>query len=222
MKRTFATGAIFSALALAFSVFVSPITARAEAEELRAIPENTETIYVNGQDNDVSEDILEALSDPSVTGVLVIDNNLVAPRYAEPDSGTMAARAGYTLKNRRYNGVLTGSTRLATATGRPGITLTISETKSVSNSYDCSVSVPVSLINACVGFNTTASEAITVSGSAVVPEKVGAREVSTMTLIANPTYDYYSYDVYQGSTFIDRGFAKHAVGVYFWKSYVYK
>ena len=220
MKRTFSIGAFISAVALAFSVCISPVTAQAEANELIRVPENTETIYVNGHDG--TDDILEALNDPSVTGVLVIDRNLIAQRSDEVEPDTISARAGYTVKNRRYNGVLTGSTILASATGQPGITLTISETKTIANSYSCSASVPVSLINACVGFNTTASEAITISGSALVPEKVGAREVSTMTLIANPTFDYYSYDVYQGSTFIERGTAKHAIGVYFRKTYVYK
>lgn len=221
MKKTRIAGAIFSALALTVSVIVGSPSA-AIAEELAPLPENTETIYVDEFDDDASDAILEALSDPSVQGVLVVDQDLIGQRSDIASTSAAEPRSAYTLKNRQYKGVLTSSTRLATATGRPGITLTISETKSVANSYSCSASVPISLINACVGFNTTASESITVSGSAVVPEKVGAREVSTMTLIANPTYDYYSYDVYQGSTFVERGFAQHAIGVYFWKSYVYK
>lgn len=214
--------AIIPILLTAMFILSSPIASIAVANDLNPLPKNAAVIYVGNPYEDVSEAVCEALSDPSVPGVFVIDQNLIEERYANSDSGDLATGTGYTLKNRQYKGVLTGATRLATAAGMPGITVGISQTKSVANSNSCSVPIAMNQLDACVGFKSSASEDITISGSSAVPDRVGAREVSSMTVIANPVYDYYSYDIYRGGTFIDRGFAKHAVGVYFWRRYAYR
>lgn len=222
MKRT-ARSRLFL-LVIATVLVIAPLTLQPSTANAEAVfsPEKTETLYVDDlSDDDARERINAVLSDPTVTEVVVIDESL---RGAERDGESLVVEpyAAYTVKNRRYNGLLTGTRTLAVATGRPGDTLTITQTKSISNSYSCSASVSTSLISACVGFTVTASESIGISGSAVVPYTVGSREVSSMNLIANPTYDYYSYDVYQGSSFVTTGTAQHAIGVSFRKTYSYK
>ena len=168
----------------------------------------------------MSRAVCEAFSDPEVAEVLVADRALEIGDVSAGEK--LVPYASYSISSLKYQGRLTGSTVLGVASGQPGMTLTISQTKSVANTYSCSASVPVGIISASVGFNVTSSESIQISGSDTVPSKVGAREVSRMTLTAYPLYDYYTYDVYQNGTYFTSGRASHAVGVTFRRTYEYK
>lgn len=209
---------VFAALLLGLSLTARPVVALADDGEAQG---RTVTIYTDGEMAGVSDKVLDAFSDPDVMTVRVLDRSLM-------ESGSDASRPvtpcwdNYSVRNKRYNGVLTGSSVLARATGLPGMTVSISQTCSVSNSYSCSVSGLAPEISACVGFSVTKTNSITVSGSDVVPYTHRSKDVSSMTLIAHPTFEYYSYDVYFGSACVGSGTANKAIGVSFSRSFSYK
>lgn len=219
MKRSFIASAFVVAAAVCMSLFAAaPSQALAETSEQEG---RIVTIYRESADDDVTTDVTNALSDPSVAGVTVVDQWRRDSGYADEDTPIISPRSPYTLKNRRYTGQVRGSNKIAEASGSPGITLTIEKTVGVSNTYSCASGVDTGTINACVGFNVTSSESISVSGSYTVPSRLNGRNVSVGHLIAYPLYDCYSFDVYMSSYYLSSGTAKHAVGCTFLKTHTY-
>lgn len=219
MKRSFIASAFVVAAVVCTSLFAatpSQVLAETSEQEERIV-----TIYRESADDDVTADVTNALSDPSVAGVTVIDQWRRDSNYADEDSPIISPRSPYTLKNKRYTGRTRGSNKLAEASGGPGITLTIQKTVGASNTHSCASGVDAGTINACVGFNVTASESISVSGSYTVPSQLNGRNVSMGYLIAYPLYDCYSFDVYMSSYYLSSGTAKQAVGCTFLKTHTY-
>lgn len=132
----------------------------------------------------------------------------------------------YIIKNVRSASDYTGSD-IATATGGPGITLSISKTKSISTTVSGTFGASNSLISSAVGWNVTGSTSISIQGSATVPRTHNGKKVKTMTLHAKTVYKVKKYDVYkvipgyvnskQGT-----GTTKKAKGCAFTRTYKYK
>lgn len=228
-KRLIALSASFIA-AIAMMSFLAPGFAFAESADFSG---KTVTIYrENGLEN-VADEVSDAFSDPHVDRVLVFDARSVGLRDAMkdesvlPDQGAISPRnPNFYAKNVRYAGTSTGSRVLAKASGRPGMTISISKTVSVSNSYSCAAAVSTESLSSTLGFSVTGTESISVTGSDKVPQTHNSKNVSSMTLIAYPLFDNYSYEVHIRSsavqnTLVGRGTASRAVGVDFRRTYQY-
>lgn len=216
MKMKKSLRSLFAVLALLVVAILVISPSRILAEEL-GMPERTVTLYRTDKNDDMTNDVLEAFSDPSVTEVSVINQWLIdsANQTGTEAEPIISPRSPYTLKNLRKTGQTRGANKLAEATGQPGVTVTIQKTVGVSNSYSCASGVDTGTINACVGFNVTGSESISISGSYAIPSTVNGRTVRQGHLIAYPLYDNYSYDVYVSQYYLSTGTAKKAVGYSF-------
>lgn len=202
---------------LGVSLLAGPVPAMAEEASL---PGRTVTIYKEDGAEDVSKKVSDAFADQSVEQVNVIDLSL---RNSVNPEGSEATpyRAGYTARNRKFLNTAMEGVVIARTQGLPGMNIGINATKGVSNTYSCSFSISTGAISACVGFTVTKTEQIQVSCSETVPYTVGSKKVTSMTLMAHPLFDYYSYDVYQNGNYVGKGYAGHAVGCAFRRSYQY-
>lgn len=231
MKKRFFTILISFVAVLAAACLSTPKVASAEPQSL---PEKTVTIYREGSLADMTNEVSDAFSDPLVTRVVVLDNHAVSLRDAmaqetvDTNSNSISPRnPNFYAKNVKYTGSSAGSRVLAKATGQPGMTVSISKTVSVSNSYSCATSISTESLSATVGFSVTGTESISVTGSDTVPKTHNSKNVSSMTLVAYPMFDNYSYEVHIRSsavpdTLVGRGTASRAVGVDFRRTYQYR
>ena len=214
MKRSHPIVIAFAFTVLAFlSVLILPKQASADVVE----PQRTKTVilYASDPSDDITSEVNNALSDPTVEEVVVLYESLMD--ISNNDSASeLTPLAAYNIKNVRLSSTWKdGGDILAMAEGVPGTTLTINKTVQVSNSFSCSASVGGSLVSAAVGFDVTGSESISVSGSYTVPYIIGQTPVYKSRLIANPLYNRYSYSVYSGNTYVGSGTADRAVGCSF-------
>lgn len=131
----------------------------------------------------------------------------------------------------REAGTYTGSQILAKASGGPGVTLSISQSKEVSHSFSCSLPVGVQSISNVVGFTVSASEKINVGGSATVPQYHNGRKVRSMMFTVYPLYQKYTYSVTkviskrgwtQHIRNVGSGSASQVIGCTFLRSYSYR
>lgn len=85
----------------------------------------------------------------------------------------------------------------ASVQGSPGITLSITSSKSVSRSYSCTANVSVKAINTAIGWSQSASDqlSITKGGSWKVPAKANGKAVKTGTLRGYVYLDRYEYKI---------------------------
>lgn len=158
--------------------------------------DNTVVIEADMDNPNYLNEVKKAFDDPSILQVMVIDpslaNSEMTEFFPEPrDWDSYSVHPG----SARKTGSFVGTNELARAQGGPGMTLSISQTKTVGNSFSCSFSVAAGAVSNVVGFNVSASESISVSGSAEVPATYNGQKVNTMTLIAYPLYDVYTFDV---------------------------
>lgn len=134
----------------------------------------------------------------------------------------------YYVKNVRKGSDYIGNYRLASADGPPRVTLSISETKSVSTTVSGTFGASNSTISAAVGWSVTGSSSVTVSGSYKVPTKIGNKYVKRGYLDAYPKFKTKLYDVYYGiqgtSSEVKKGTGttRKAIGVSFKKRHTYK
>lgn len=137
--------------------------------------------------------INEFESNPDITELIVLDETLLEDdSYIDEtlDDDTIQTKA---ITNQyRITGVSTGSDytggAIATTSGGPGINLAISQTKSVATTISASFGASAKVLNAGIGWNTTGSTSISISGSYKVPSKVGTKQVKTGTLKAHTVY----------------------------------
>lgn len=179
-----------------------------------------------------SQKVEKIFEDPDVLTVNVIDTSLqsdISKKDLVMETSATTTRYEATGK-RKAAGNYTGSKVLAQANGGPGVTLQISQTRSVSNSYSCSVPVTVLSVKNVVGFSVTKTNAITVSGSATVPSVHNNKKVKAMTLTAHPYYLKYTYSVVKITnscglvhrTNAGTGSASKVIGCSFTRTYTYK
>lgn len=177
--------------------------------------------------------INEFESNPDITELIVLDETLLEDdSYIDEtlDDDTIQTRA---ITNQyRITGVSTGSDytggAIATTSGGPGINLAISQTKSVATTISASFGASAKVLNAGIGWNTTGSTSISISGSYKVPSKVGTKQVKTGTLKAHTVYKTKKYNVqkmaWNSTTWktSGSGTAKKAYGVSLKKTFTYK
>lgn len=228
---------VLSSMIVALSGSTAFTTVSAASSEVAAPSEtgSSVTIEADLSNSDYQETVEQLFNDPNVLEVTVIDPSLT--NASDPtDSGepTIVPRSYIRYEAagpKKTAGTYTGSTVLAKAQGGPGITLGISQTKSVSNTFSCSLSVPVKSISSVVGFSVTGSTSITVSGSATVPSTYNNRKVKTMTLSAYPIYQKYTYSVTKVTSNkglvlrqpnVGTGSAAKAIGCTFKRTYTYR
>ena len=176
------------------------------------------------------------LSDPSIDEVTVLDalvGNSLSVISADPiiEPNTVVIYR-YRAVNVHDLSDQTGTTKIATSQGEPGVTVSISKTVSVSNSFTTTLGgIQAGTVTASVGFNVSASESIAVGGSALVPETHDGKAVLYMNLDAYTVYSRKGFDVERhkssngmnfGWSAYGTGTAKRAYGVSFKKTYTYK
>jgi len=199
------------------------------------------TITITGDLSDSStyvDKVERLLADPYVEHVIVIDpSRYITPlnENSQPNNSlTSHGRPYYTYRitNPRIGSDYIGSTRIATAGGQPGETLSISKTSTVSRTYYCSVSaISPSSITSAVGYDVTSSDSIQISGSRTVPSYHNGRAVAKMYLDAYPIYQttnftvqrkkHYNLVPYEWENY-GSGYARHPYGVSFSERYIYR
>ena len=202
-------------------------------------PKRNTCVTKYARDLDSNDTILELLNDPNVECVNILfdsyDNNDFSSsnEYAQESAEISPFAFGdpiYTLyiKNVRSGSDYYGTTVLAKAEGEPGITVSISQTKTVSTTLSATFGMEKSAISAKVGWNVSGSKSITISGSYTVPYTYNGKSVKSATLCAKAIYKVKYFDVYRGiqgssvETLLGTGNTKQAYGVSFYKTYVYK
>lgn len=98
----------------------------------------------------------------------------------------------------------------------------------VATTVSASFGASTKVLNAGIGWNTTGSTSMSMSGSYKVPSKVGTKQVETGTLKAYTVYKTKNYKVQKIAwnstmwTTSGSGTAKKAYGVSFKKTFTYK
>lgn len=209
-------------------LFLNPSTTFAESINEESITIDNTMPVVEQQ-----KAINEFENDPNVTELIILDETLIEDnnyRAEELTEGLIQPMAG--VPRYRVTGVKNGSDytggAVATTSGEPGMTLAISQTKSIETTVSASFGASSKILSAGIGWNTTGSTKISISGSYKVPSKVGTKNVKTATLKAHTVYKTKKYNVQKmaWNSFSwehnGTGTAKKAYGVSFKKSYTYK
>lgn len=184
--------------------------------------------------------IEEYMENPEVGELIIVDPELagndteIIPNYYESNQEsiyngitTYAGITKYKVNNVRNGNDYTGGS-IATTSGGPGVTLSISQTKSISTQLSSSFGASNKVISAGVGWNVTGSSSISISGSYKVPSKIGNKKVKSCKFTANTVYKTKQFDVQKmawNSTKWAKqgtGTVKKAYGVSFKKSFTYK
>ncbi|WP_433173186.1 hypothetical protein [Actinoallomurus sp. CA-150999] len=147
-----------------------------------------------------------AVAQPVSTAGTPVAASAGGPAYTPANAG----RPIHVLKYKHIKtlGKQCGKKVIAEARGRGPITLTLMQSRTVSNTYSSTFGVDVDGLSAAVGFDVTKSRTITVSGSYVVPRhKYG-------TLKAHPLYKRKSFKIYNKITgaYYGHGTAYQVVG----------
>ena len=201
--------------------------------------ENNTCVTIYASELDSIDTISELLNDPDVECVNVIFDSFDNSDYcfisedSQNESGISPNSFGgpiHTIyvKDVRAGADHYGTTVLAKAEGQPGITVSISQTKTVSTTLSATFGASKSDISAKVGWSVTGSESLTIGGSYTVPYTYNGKNVKTATLCARAIYKVKYFDVYKGipgtatESFLGTGNTKHPFGISFYKTYVYK
>lgn len=200
--------------------------------------EGNNSVTLNASDynslDDLKSSVSEYLSNTDIDEVIVLtedfsDNDLTSSinHNISDASPLTTSPVYYQVKNVVTKSNTTGSSDLAVVTGQPGITISITKTKTVSTTLSATFRATYKAISGAVGWNVTGSTSISISGSATVPSKHNGKAVKTMTLHAKSVYKVKNFDVYRYvpgyvSTKKGTGTTKKACGVSFTKTYSYK
>ena len=186
-------------------------------------------IYVDSHD-DYQKQVSDLMSDGYTdVNVVFTDLNKEDPVASNPPQlKSLGPIKRYYVKNVRKGSDYIGKSRIASASGAPGVRLSIKTKKDVSTTISATFGASYTAISAAVGWNVTKTERISVTGSAKVPYKVGKKKVKRGVLSAYPMYKTKKYDVYYGiqNTKKDRkkgtGVTMKPIGTHFKMSYTYK
>ncbi|MFD4707046.1 hypothetical protein ACFWM3_19570 [Gottfriedia sp. NPDC058432] len=226
---------IFSLLLLAFSI-IKPVFANEDTLSKNLIineyiEEGNELIIDDSMTNSEQKTIIdEYLANPELESLIVLNasellDDSVPYEYINPK-----ARLGvnmYKVNNIRNGSDVTGSSAIATAIGEPGVTIGISQTKSVATTISSSYGASNSALTASIGWDVTKSTSVLISGSVKVPNTVNGKKVAKLALKAYPVYKTKKFDFHKMpwySIYWDlegTGTAKKANGVEYKKTYTY-
>lgn len=237
-KKLLILMSMIASFVMTFSVSTFPAYAAEEKSD-------SKIEYIEGNlDNPESYEtqLFDLLSNPDVDEVRVIDTRLeyddLSISTVEDDQEITPFSSRVTIYRHRITNIKnasdwTGSNVIATAKGEPGVTVSISQTKSVSRTYSTTASYDLSsTVSSAVGFSVTGSTSISISGSAKVPTTYNGKAVKTMSLNAKPIYKKKTFNIdrrksvngYLYGWVINwgSGSASNPYGVSFSKSYTYK
>ncbi|MFF3414167.1 hypothetical protein ACFYW9_05635 [Streptomyces sp. NPDC002698] len=112
------------------------------------------------------------------------------------------------IKNVKYVGVKQGKNAIALVKGRGPITLTLTNSETVSNTRSASITVTAGSVSAAVGFDVTKSRTKSMAASWAVPRG------KTGTLKAYPLYKTYTFKAYSklDGSYVGKGTARQAIG----------
>lgn len=201
-------------------------------------------VYIEGDLSDpqtYQQKLNSLLEDKSINEVIVIDSRLknqnkdpLPSPQTVTDSVSPNAVTVYRYRITDINdtGDIVGTKSLAVGSGQPGMTIKLSKTVEVSNTYSLSANViPSDTISAEVGFEVTEKESVTVEATDEVPSQVNGRQVKSMSLKAYPVYDTKTFTIERHKSVggVNYGWSKYgsgkagqAYGVSFKRTYVYK
>lgn len=229
MKRTLLSVVFFGTL-----LFVgNGVVAKAE-ENSYYIGDEEVQISENAVVTTDIEEVGALLSDSDIEEVIYLDPNLVVEDYVsdiKPENFSPASRAvvnRYRVKNVKNASDTTDSGAIAAASGGYGVTLAINQTKSVSTTTSAKFGASDKIISAEVGWSTTGTTSISISGSYKVPKTSGGKNVKNCKLSAHTIRKRKSFVVdkmawnsikweKQGT-----GYVSKAYGVSFKKTFTYK
>lgn len=189
-----------------------------------------------------SEKVLELMNNEDISEVTVIDptiveeekiddiSNLTKENEIMPLGGTTYYK--YRVTNVKNGSDYTGTSKIATVSGTPGMTISISKTKTVGRTYSVTAgTVSESQINAAVGYSVSGSDSISISGSYKVPKKYNGRKVKSASLNAYVIYKTKNFTVQRRKvqnvlqfpwTDYGSGYSRKPYGISFTKTYIYK
>ena len=178
------------------------------------------------------------MSNPEVTDLEVIDENLLRvpafntpPKPASVEVNRSKGSVSYKARGKTFIGREVGSKVLSVAQGSYPDTLTLAHSKSVSNSYSCSLNVTAASVSTAVGFNVSSTTSVTIGGSTKVPYKHNGKVVKYLTYKAYAIYDRYRFTVdkyvsKRGVVWkykdVGTGIAYLPIGCHYTKTYTYK
>lgn len=178
------------------------------------------------------KEVDDLLSDDDITEVIYVDPYLAEDDYLlEEDDSLITPNA--IINRYRVRGVKkisdkTDSGAIAVASGQPGMTLAINQTKSVSTTTSAKFGASDKMISAEVGWSTTGSTAISISGSYKVPSKANGKKVKSCKLSAHAIRKRKSFIVdkmaWNSTKWVKQGTGNvgKAYGVSFKKTFIYK
>ncbi|PGM58276.1 hypothetical protein CN946_05900 [Bacillus sp. AFS053548] len=167
MKKYFYS---FLVLLLAFS-FVKPVFANEESLNNCDIFKNyNEEEYLLVVDDSMTNSeqkaiIDEFLANPELESLIFLNASELLEDHVPYDDIKPKARLGvnmYKVNNIRNGSDVTGSSAIATAIGEPGVTIGISQTKSVATTISSSYGASNSALTASLGWDVTKSESVSI------------------------------------------------------------
>jgi hypothetical protein len=207
----------------------------AEAEE--------SSYYIDGEEIQISEntaitmdmeEIENLLSNSEVEEVIYLDPNLLEEDHVsdlESEIALPSSRAvinRYRVKNVKNASDTTASGAIAAVSGGPGINLAIKQTKSVATTTSAKFGASDKIISAEVGWSTTGTTSISISGSYTVPKTVSGKKVKSCKLSAHTIRKRKSFVVdkmaWNSTKWVKQGtgYVSKAYGVSFKKTFTYK
>lgn len=227
---------IFSVLLLAINI-IKPVFANEEnfSKDL-IISDYTEEENVLVIDDSMTNSeqkaiIDEFLANPELESLIVLNASELLEDHVPYDDIKPKARLGvnmYKVNNIRNGNDVIGSSAIVTAIGEPGVTIGISQTKSVATTISSSYGASNSALTASLGWDVTKSESVSISGSVTVPNTVNGKKAAKLALKAYPVFKTKKYDVLKMPWYSiywsleGTGTAKKAYGVEYKKTYTYK
>lgn len=177
------------------------------------------------------KEVDEFLSNDDITEVIYIDPYLAEDGYLLEEDSPITPNA--IINRYRVRGVKkisdkTDSGAIAVASGQPGMTLGINQTKLVSTTTSAKFGTSDKVISAEVGWSTTGSTAISISGSYKVPSKANGEKVKSCKLSAHAIRKRKSFIVdkmaWNSTKWVKQGTGNvgKAYGVSFKKTFTYK
>ncbi|KQL36304.1 hypothetical protein AN960_16950 [Bacillus sp. FJAT-25509] len=233
MKKYFYS---FLVLLLAFN-FVKPVFANEESFNKDGIfkdynEEENLLIVDDSMTNSEQNAIIDGfLANPELESLIVLNASELLEVHVPYDDIKPKARLGvnmYKVNNIRNGSDVTGTSAIATAIGEPGVTIGISQTKSVATTISSSYGASNSALNASIGWDVTKSTSVLITGSVKVPNTVNGKKVAKLALKAYSVYKTKKFDVHKMpwySIYWDlegTGTANKANGVEYKKTYTYK
>ena len=212
------------------------------------------TITISGDlenPDSYSEKVLELMNNEDIFEVVVIDPTIVEEEEIDKDTNRVKEKLKdcltreddimpfggptyyrYRVTNVRNGNDYTGTSKIATVSGTPGMTISISKTKTIGRTYSVTAgTVSKSQINAAVGYSVSGSDSISISGSYKVPKKYNGRNVKSASLDAYVIYKTKNFTVQRRKvqnvlqfpwTDYGSGYSRKPYGISFRKTCTYK